>query len=71
MKPDPKWAEVERHCLDEIGRLQRLLEGVQPEATTNQLRGEIRAMRRVLKLGEEPAAPDPTKMVQPQESPLI
>lgn len=65
MKPEPKWPEVERYCLGEIETLHRRLEEQQPEALTNQLRGEIRAMRRVLKLGEEPAAPDPRKMVQP------
>lgn len=59
------WAEVRRHCIEEIERLQRSLEVIQPEATTNQLRGEIRALRRVVKLGEPAAPPDPSKKIQP------
>jgi hypothetical protein len=48
---EPKWDDVAKHCEEEIERLHRLLETPTSPSTTNQLRGEIRAFRRVLKLG--------------------
>lgn len=65
MDTEPKWAAVARHCAEEIGRLQNSLEVIQPEAATNQLRGEIRALRRVLKLAEPLLPEPPQKMIQP------
>lgn len=62
-----KWKDVAKHCEVEIARAHRLLETIQPEAATNQLRGEIRALRRVLDLGRDPAPLDPSKMLQPQK----
>ena len=65
---EPRWADVVRHAEEEIRRLHASLETIQPEATTNQLRGEIRALRRLLALGEEKAPTPPEKMVQPPDS---
>jgi hypothetical protein len=55
---EKKWADVEKYCLEQIETLHRQLEGIQPETTTNQLRGEIRALRRVIAFGK-PQAPEP------------
>jgi hypothetical protein len=62
---EPKWAGVRKHCEDEIQRLHNLLESIQPEAATNQLRGEIRALRRVLALGLPQVPEPPERLIQP------
>jgi hypothetical protein len=67
----PKWAAVRKHCEDEIQRLHNLLEVIQPETTTNQLRGEIRALRRVVALGTPPAPEPPERLIQPPSAQFI
>lgn len=64
-EPEIKWAVVRKHCEDEIKRLHNLLEVIQPETATNQLRGEIRALRRVIALGTPQAPEPPERRIQP------
>lgn len=62
---EPKWADVVKHVEHEIETLRTLLEAAQPEPVTQQLRGEIRAYRRLLsELGPKQPVP-PEKMLQP------
>lgn len=61
-----KWDEVKRYCDEQIATLHKLLETHQPEHTTEVLRGEIRAFRRILKLEEANVPADPRTLIQPQ-----
>jgi hypothetical protein len=63
---EKKWSDVEGFCLEQIETLHRQLEGLQPDTTTNQLRGEIRALRRVIAFGKPPAPEPPDRKIQPQ-----
>lgn len=65
MDLEPKWEKVVAHCHEEIERLHKLLESIQPEATTNQLRGGIAALRRVLELDKPLLPTPPDRMIQP------
>jgi hypothetical protein len=71
MEREPKWADVVKHCNEEIERLHKLLEAIQPEAPTNQLRGEIRALRRMLELGKPQAPTPPERMIQPPSDSFV
>jgi hypothetical protein len=72
MADEPKWKDVVRHVEDELRRLTALLEAHQPEHLTNQLRGEIRSLRRLLtELGEPKAPTPPDKMIQPESDRFV
>lgn len=64
---DPKWPEIQRYAEEEVGRLHRCLESIQREDTTNQLRGEIRAFRRLIENFRDKTPPDPSRRIQPDD----
>jgi hypothetical protein len=67
MADEPKWKDVVRYVEEDLRRLTASLESLQPEGVTNQLRGEIRSLRRLLsELGQPKAPTPPDKLIQPE-----
>lgn len=67
---EPRWSEVKAWAETCIANLHEALEHQQPEFSTAEKRGEIKALRALLKLGEPPEQKRQDQAVQ-REAPAL